>query len=103
MNKHLDLETRLKEFYSMSLSRSLASGLTPNYSSFTAPGLVPGWTSWLGSQAPDKYCLDLQSYPSSPLSPFLLPYTANIYSHIVIWIYQIHEENVYIDDRQTFL
>ena len=33
----------------------------------------------------------------------MLYYTANIYSHIVIWIYQSYGENVYIDDRQTFL
>ena len=32
-----------------------------------------------------------------------LLYTENIYSHIVIWIYQSYGENIYIDNRQTFL
>ena len=34
---------------------------------------------------------------------YVVLYTANIYSHIVTWIYQSYGENVYIDDRQTFL
>ena len=29
-------------------------------------------------------------------------YTANIYSHIIMLIYQIYRGNVEIDDRQTF-